>query len=127
MCLCKPWGQYSRPRYVLPTLLQRSKVFQRSVTKTIAMKLFLIAMACVLSNLLPGCRKHPEHTSIETSLSVNLLMPPFLVGNTPAIAQEIGTPVFPSTDAPIVHFDGPDRAFHVVIGSGKACHVVTLD
>jgi uncharacterized membrane protein YidH (DUF202 family) len=58
------WGQNSRPRNMPPTLLQRNKVLQRAVTKTIAMKLFLVAMARVLSNLPPGCRNHLEHTSV---------------------------------------------------------------
>jgi hypothetical protein len=61
------------------------------------------------------------------SLAIRLLLPPFLIGDTPSIAQEIIVPVFATTDATIMHFDGTNRAFHLIVGPGKSFDVVTLD
>jgi len=54
-------------------------------------------------------------------------MPPSLIRDTSAIAEYIAVPAFASTDATILHFDGSDRAFHVVIGAREVCQIMPLD
>src|SRR5581483_5709992 len=97
------------------------------MTKAIAVQLFLMTIPALLANLSKCARLHSQQTFFQTPLSVRLLMPPFLIGNTSAIPEEIAIPVFASTDAAVVHFNGANRPLHVVVGARKAGKVVTLD
>lgn len=65
--------------------------------------------------------------SLEMDFSLLLLVPPFLIRDATAITEKVGAPILPPTDTPVMHFDGPNGAFPVVVSPGKACHVVTLN
>ena len=56
-----------------------------------------------------------------------MLVLPFVIGDTPAIAKEIAIPVFAPTDAAVVHLDRTIRAFHIIVGARKSSKVVTLN
>ena len=96
------------------------------MAEAIAVELLLMAFASLLANLSKGARIGMQQAFFEAPLSIRLLMPPFLVNDTPAVTQQIAVPTFASTDATIVHFDGTNRSLHIVVGAWKPHKVVTL-
>jgi hypothetical protein len=64
---------------------------------------------------------------VQVRLALRLLLPPCLRGDTASIASERSVPVFATTDPAILHVDGTNRAFHLIMGARTSLDVVPLD